>query len=68
MMITKERTTTYKVSMTEAQAVNLVILLRTGKDAHINELSVQAEYGSEVANDVRETCCDLLYVLEERNL
>jgi len=68
MMIQKERTVIYKVSMTEAQAVNLVLLLKTGVDGHVNELKIQAEHGEKVADDIRETCADLLYVLEERNL
>lgn len=64
--MTKTKTVTYKVAMTEQQAKNLCLLLETGVGGHINELTIEANYGQEVADDVRETCGDLLHALENR--
>ncbi len=64
MIVTKTTKTIYKVEMTEAQRRNLMLLLETGVGGHVNELNIQQTYGTEVADDVRETCNCLLESLE----
>jgi len=66
MILTKRTEVFVKIEMTEAQAKNLLILLSTKKGGHVNELSIQAEHGTEIADDVRETIDDLIHSLENQ--
>ena len=66
MFITSRKEVFYKVELTASQANSLQLLLDTGKDGHVNELSIQASYGQTISDEVRETCKDLLHVLENR--
>lgn len=64
MIITTKIRKSYTIEMTETQARNLFVLLTTTNDGHVNELTVQAELGSKVADEVHETLDDLRQVLE----
>ena len=66
MIIRKTTKVIYNLELTEQQAKDLIKLLETGDGGHVNELSVQASHGTEVANSVRETCNNLLETLENR--
>ena len=66
MIITSRTEKFYKIEMTAEQAHYLQVLLETGRGKHVNEMHVQEEHGSEVADGVRETVTDMLDALEER--
>ena len=65
MMIRKRTEVFLQIELTEAQATNLLRLLDTGKTGHVNELSIQAQYGDAVAEEVNETIRDLREALED---
>lgn len=66
MIMTKRTETIYRIEMTETQACNLLVFLTTTNDGHINELTVQSEHGTKVADEVHETLSDLRRVLENK--
>jgi len=66
MIITSKIEKHYKIEMTDSQANDLQIFLSVNADGHVNELSVQAEHGAEVADSVHETLNALREALAER--
>lgn len=62
MLITSRKEVFYKIEMTAAQAADLQALLETGRNGHVNELSVDKE----IADSVNETARNLLSTLEGR--
>lgn len=60
MIVTKETKTIYKVEFTEQQRANLLLLLGSLKNEGREIIAIQAEHGKEVADNVAETCDDLL--------
>jgi hypothetical protein len=66
MIITSRKEVFYKIEMTAQQAHNLQLLLQTGADGHVNELSITEQHGEQTGDEVRETARDLLHALENR--
>ena len=64
MIITKRTETYYRVEMSATQAALLELLLATGKDGHVNELSVTKD--EKLADDLREAISAFRYALENR--
>jgi len=59
MIIRKHNRVIYCVEFTSQQFEHLQLLMETGKGSHINELTLQADHGSALAEDAHETFKDL---------
>ena len=66
MIVTSRKEVFYKIEMTAQQAADLQLLLETSRDGHVNELRVQENHGTKVADDVHETVKAMLEALETR--
>lgn len=64
MIVTKNTKTFFKVEMTERQRQDLILLLETCKKESREFIGIQSEHGKEVADEVAETCDDLLESLK----
>ena len=63
MIVKKTTRTIYKVELTEQQRTNLKLLLKTCKKENREFIAIQSEHGKEIADEVAETCDDLLQSL-----
>ena len=66
MFITSREEKFYKIEMTAQQAHDLLTFLLCNNDGHVNELAVQAQHGTKIADAVHETLKDLRTALENR--
>ena len=65
MIITSRKEVFYRIEMTAMQAIDLQIFLKAMNDGHVNELTVQATHGAEIADAVHETLNALRDALEK---
>ena len=60
MIVTKTTKTIYRVELSEQQRTNLLLLLESMSRNNRQVIEIQSERGKEVADEVAETCNDLL--------